>query len=467
MNGTSLLFTIYLPLGGIISSKGYIMKKLLLISATTLVLFSNSITIYNNNLAHISETQKISLKKGLQELKFANLPNSIIVDSISPIFEDGVKLISQSYKNNPLSIRNLLKENLNSTVEFYSRDRDRKLLKGKLININPTIIESNKKYYIVDSNSIIFNMLPKNIDYKPYIIWSVNSQKAKESSVELSYLLNGINWSSNYTATLSDDTLNLKAWATIVNKSGKEFKDTNIELIAGVVNRHRGNIAPMARMYKSNAVAMEATADVYMAPKSISGYHIYKLPNKVTLLNNQSQQIVMLEAKNIKYKRYAVANNSYFNRYQERKINFSQQIKFKNSKENALGLPLPQGLVRVYKFKHYLGDSRIVNTPKGEKITLNIGQMFDVVGKQKITKYIVRDKYRDVETKYTIKNRSKESIEVKISENIPRYRDTVKFKTSCSGICTSIEKNAFLREFSIKLKPEESYNFTTEFEVYY
>ena len=443
------------------------MKKIVLLGTVASLLFSNSITIYNNNLAHINETEKISLKEGMQELQFANLPNSIIVDSISPTFENGVKIISQSYKNNPLNIDNLLKENLNQEVEFYSKDRERKLLKGKLVNISPTIIESDKKYYIVDSSSIIYNKLPKNIDYKPYIEWSVDSKKSKESSVVLSYLLHGINWSSNYTATLGEDTLNLKAWATIVNKSGKEFKDIKVELIAGVVNRDRGNMAPMARMYKSNAVVMEASADVNMAPKSISGYHIYKLPGKVSLLNNQSQQIVMLEAKNIKYKRYAVANNSYFNRYQERKINFSQQIKFENSKENALGLPLPQGLVRVYKSKHYLGDAQIGNTPKGEKITLNIGQIFDVAGKQKITKYIVRDKYRDIETKYIIKNRAKEPIEVKISENIPRYRDTIKFKTSCNGICSSKEKNAFLREFTIKLKPEESYNFTAEFEVYY
>ena len=443
------------------------MKKIILISAVTSALFSNSITIYNNNLGHINETQNISLKEGLQDIKFANLPNSIIVDSISPTFKDGIKLISQSYKNNPLSINNLLKENLNQEVEFYSQDKEKKLLKGKLINLNPTIIESEKKYYTVSSSSIIFNKLPKNIDYKPYIMWSINSKEAKESSVDLSYLLNGINWSSNYTATLSKDTLNLKAWATIVNKSGKEFKNTKVELIAGVVNRHRGNVAPMARMYKSNAAAMEATSDENMAPKSISGYHIYKLPNKVTLLDKQSKQIVILEAKNIKYERYAVANNSYFSNYRERKITFSQQIKFKNSKENALGMALPQGLVRVYKSKHYLGDARIGNTPKNEKITLNIGQMFDVVGKQKITKYVVRDNYRNIATKYSIKNRGKKDIEVKLSENIPRYRDNIKFKTSCSGICSSKEKNAFIREFSIKLKANESYSFTTEFEVSY
>ncbi len=443
------------------------MQKIILITATSSLLFSNSITIYNNNLANVNETKKIFLKKGLQKIKFTNLPNSIIVDSISPTFENGVKLISQSYKNNQLSINKLLKANLNSEVEFYMQDKQKKLLKGKLVNLNPTIIDSNKKYYIVDSNSIIFNKLPKNIDYQPYLIWDIDSKVEKASSVELSYLLNGINWHCNYTVTLTDDTLNLKAWASIVNKSGKEFKDENVELIAGVVNRDKINIAPMARMYKSNSIGIEASADVNMLPKGISGYHIYKLPNRVSLLNNQSKQVVMISAKNIKYKRYAVANNSYFNRYQERKISFSQQIKFKNSKENALGLPLPQGLVRVYKSKHYLGDSIIGNTPKNENITLNIGQMFDIVGKQKIIKYIVRDNYRDIETKYTIKNRGKKQIDVKISENIPRYRDTIKFNTTCSGICTSREKNAFLREFTIKLKANESYSFTTEFEVYY
>jgi len=444
------------------------MKKTIFMSAIASVLFSNSITIYNNNLAHINESQKISLKDGLQEIKFANLPSSIIIDSISPNFENGVELISQSYKNNPLNIENILEENLNKEVEFYSKGRDKKLLKGRLINLNPTIIESEKKYYIVNSNSIIFNKLPTNIDYKPYLIWKVDSKKVKESSVELSYLLNGINWSSSYTATLKDNTLNLKAWANIVNKSGKEFKDANLELIAGVVNRHSRNIAPMAKEYKVESdKAVVASAYVNMAPKSISGYHIYKIPNRVNLFNNESKQIVIFDAKNIKYKRFAVANNNYFSNYGERKLSFTQQIKFKNSKDNGLGFPLPQGLVRVYKEKHYLGDARVRNSPKGEKITLNIGQMFDVAGRQKITKYVVRDNYRNIATKYTIHNRGVSEVEVRLNENIPRYRDDIKFKSSCSGKCISKEKNAFIREFRIKLKPNESYNFTTEFEVYY
>jgi len=41
------------------------MKQLLLILTSTL-LFSNSITIYNNNLAHIQEQREFNLTKGIQ-----------------------------------------------------------------------------------------------------------------------------------------------------------------------------------------------------------------------------------------------------------------------------------------------------------------------------------------------------------------------------------------------------------------
>jgi len=444
------------------------MKSVLSFSFLTFtLLYSNSLTIYNNNLGHVNESQKILLQEGLQEIKFTNLPQSIIVDSIVASFDDGVQIISQSFKNNPLSLENLLKANLNQEVEFYSQEREKKLLKGRLINLNPTIIESNSKYYIVSSSSIVFNKLPQNIDYKPYILWSLDSKIAKESSVDLSYLLHGIHWSSNYTIGLDRKHLHLKAWATITNQSGKDFNNTDVELIAGVVNRHGANTTPIRRLYKSKAMAMEASADVSLVPKSISGYHLYKLPHRVTIHNNESKQFVMFEAKNIKYNRYAIANSNNFSNYGERKLHFAQVIEFQNTQKNGLGMPLPVGLVRVYKENHYLGDARIGNTPKDEKVTLNIGQIFDVVGKKRVTKYIVREKYRDVVTKYTIKNRGTEPIEAKLSENIPRYKESIKFRTSCSGQCSTKEKSAFRREFRIKLKPNESYSFTTEFEVYY
>jgi len=442
------------------------MKKILFLPFIYTLAFSNSITIYNNNLAHIYESRDFNLTSGVQNIKYTNLPSSLIVDSISPDFKgDGVKLLSQSYQNNQLDINKLLKANLNEDVSFYSKERDKKLLKGKLININPNVIKTNKHYYVVDGGSIIFNKLPTNIDYKPYLEWKIDAKEPKVTEVDLSYLITGVSWSSNYTVSLNGKRLNFKAWATIVNRSGKEFKDFNVSLIAGSVNRRHTRV--LKQSYKKMAAAPMVADAAVVAPKSISGYYLYNLPSKITLLNNQSKQIVIIDAKDIGYVRYGENFNNNFSNYGERKLNFAQIIEFKNSKENHLGLPLPQGLARVYKDKHYMGDDRVKNRAVGEKVKLNIGELFDIKGVQKITKYVAREKYRNVETTYTLKNSGKDALAVKINESIPRFGEKVSFKTSCKDNCSYKEKNALNREFTIVLKPKQEYKFTTEFEVYY
>ncbi len=436
-------------------------------------LFSNSITVYNSNFAQVNETQKISLKEGRQSVKFSNLPNSLIVNSVSPIFKSsGVHLISQSYKNNPLDITKLVEANLNKEVEFYNIDK--KVLKGKLVNVSPTIIKSNGHFYIVAANSIIYSSLPLNVDNKPYLIWELNSKKAENTEVNLRYLISGISWSGNYTLTLKEKTLDLKAWASIVNKSGKSFKDVNVSLIAGRVDRNNFSHPVLYKTRRVNAMPEIEEVEPAIAEEpdavnseSIGGYHLYKLPHSVNLLNNQSTQTVLLDAKNIKYYRYAAAENSDFTNYGERKLSFAQVIEFKNSKENNLGEPLPEGLVRVYKENHYVGNYYIKNRPVNEKVSLKIGKYFDITGTKTITKFIVKKKYRDIETKYNIKNRGDKIINIRLNENIPQNNDDTKFNTDCSDICSFKKINAFTREFDIILKPHSEYTFKTGFEIYY
>jgi len=437
------------------------MKQLLLILTSTL-LFSNSITIYNNNLAHIQEQREFNLTKGIQTLEFKNLPNSVIVDSLSADFNsDSVELISQNYTYNPLSIKSLLEANLNTWVQFYTLDK-KSLINGKLISVNPTIIESKGKYYTVNKNAIIFSNLPKDIDSKPKLEWKLNSKEAIKVNVNLSYLINSINWSSNYTLNLKKKKLSLKAWAKITNSSGKNFKNINLYLIAGEVNRV--NKEPRrALMYKARVVSAD---NAIIAPKKLSGYYIYKIPNIVNIGNNQSKQIALIDAKGVKFRRYGVAYNSSFANYKEQKLAFSQTIEFKNSKENSLGLPLPQGVVRVYKDNHYLGEDGVKNSAVDEKIKLNFGTLFDVVGSKKITKYIARDKYKDVETTYKVKNRGKEPIEVRVKELIPNYGNRITYKTDCKDKCSYKKENAFNRLYKILLKPKEVFKFKSEYEVF-
>jgi len=443
------------------------MKKLLLF--TTALLSANSITIYNNNLAHVSEDKNISVKEGLQTVKYTNLPKSIIVNSIAPdIKSKDINIYSMQFNKSQNFAKAVLEQNLNKEVSFFAKDK--KLISGKLKKINPIIVESQNRFYTVDSaESLIFASYPNEDSINSYLEIKLSSKKSQDSTIELNYLINNLNWFSNYTITLKKDTLNMKVWATITNNSDKEFKGYKINLIAGELNRVRsGDMlarTPIARKSLNYAEAI-SPASAKVPSKAIEGYYLYKVPFSDTLAKNQTKQILLVDAKDIKYKVYGVATNRSFNRYDSQKLSFAQIIEFKNSKENGLGISLPSGIARVYKKGFYLGEDSISNTPKEQKVKLNTGLFFDIVGKKKIVEYIAKNHYRKVKTQYSIKNRSDKKQTVKIREYIPRYGNNIKYKTSCEKNCSYSEKNAFTKEYKIELEPKKSYTFYSEVEIY-
>ena len=76
----------------------------------------------------------------------------------------------------------------------------------------------------------------------------------------------------------------------------------------------------------------------------------------------------------------------------------SNKIRFNNSLEQGLGVPLPKGIVRIFKeddsdnFLEFIGEDSINHTPKNENITLSIGTAFD------ITANLIADSYQTYST---------------------------------------------------------------------
>ena len=65
-------------------------------------------------------------------------------------------------------------------------------------------------------------------------------------------------------------------------------------------------------------------------------------------------------------------------------------LDFENKKSNHMGMPLPKGVVRVYKAdksgaKQFIGEDSIDHTPRDEEIRIKMGEAFDVVGDRKQT----------------------------------------------------------------------------------
>ena len=105
-------------------------------------------------------------------------------------------------------------------------------------------------------------------------------------------------------------------------------------------------------------------------------------------------------------------------------------VEFENREARDLGMPLPKGVVRVYKKDsagnaQFVGEDRIDHTPKNEKVRLKLGDAFDVTADKKQTDFKRRDTYSPwsyvYESAYEIvlKNAKKEAVTVIVREPVP------------------------------------------------
>ena len=81
-----------------------------------------------------------------------------------------------------------------------------------------------------------FPKLADDTILKPTIDWQLHADKAAKLDAELCYVTGGMSWEASYNAVAPEqgDTLDLTGWVTMDNQSGKSFRDTKVQLIAGM-----------------------------------------------------------------------------------------------------------------------------------------------------------------------------------------------------------------------------------------
>ena len=161
--------------------------------------------------------------------------------------------------------------------------------------------------------------------------------------------------------------------------------------------------------------------------KTFFEYHLYDLERKTTIKDKQTKQLSLLEASEVGTQKELVVYGikSYFTRpYREQipKQPVNVYIKFKNSADDNLGMPLPAGIMHLYKKDdegslQFIGEDRIEHTPKDEEIRLKIGEAFDVVAERIQTDYKkITTKLHESEWEITLRNHKEKDMTVGIVE---------------------------------------------------
>jgi len=164
---------------------------------------------------------------------------------------------------------------------------------------------------------------------------------------------------------------------------------------------------------------MVAESDL-IEEKKFFEYHIYEVANKTDLLNNENKQIGMFNANEISVMKKFTYNSRGSNIKKQKP---AVSIEFKNSKQNNLGLPIPKGIVRIYKDDgesvELIGEDNVDHTAKNEEMELKIGEAFDITIDEKVVdSKKISDKVREMEYEIEIRNSKEEDVVVEVNRQL-------------------------------------------------
>ena len=413
---------------------------------------SVAVTIYNDDLALIRETRKVPLNAGINRIALRDVSARIMPQTASLVARgDAVlQLLEQNFDYDLLSGEALLAKNVGKRVTAVRTNP----ATGEETREEATVLADNNGVVLQYADRIetglpanvrlAFHDVPANLRDRPTLTVDLTSDKAGEQSVDLAYLSQGLGWKADYVASLADDekTLNLAGWVTLNNQSGTAYENATLQLVAGDVARaqeedfglnYNARMAPMA-LEKAAAPVRE---------ENLFEYHLYTLDRPTTLKNNQNKQVALLSAAQVPVQKeyrlqgssgwyYYGADTSTLEMGDKRKVDVF--MTFKNDEASQLGMPLPKGVIRVYKNDsdkrtQFIGEDRIDHTAKNDEVRLKLGSAFDVNGvwkmvdakrvdKGKLGKLLENDEF-EATYRIELNNAKKEAVTVKVVEPIP------------------------------------------------
>jgi hypothetical protein len=397
-----------------------------------------SVTIYNDNLGLVKETRALALAQGVNEVRYMDVAGQInprTVHVISLNAPRDLEVLEQNYEYDLISPEKLMEKFVGREVTLVFPPADAKgaerEVKAHLISTTGGMVyEIGGQFHVNPPARVILPEIPGGLISVPTLVWSLRNSGAAEHKVETSYLTGGLSWSADYVIVASaDDTkADLTGWVTLDNQSGATYTDALLKLVAGDIHRAE----PQAGAYAQRMEMGIAKAQPAFAEEAFFEYHLYTLDRRTTIKDRQTKQITLMEASAVPiHKIYLLAGEPSYYRARLGTIGTDLKVgvflELENTSKNGLGIPLPRGIVRLYKKDgsgslQFIGEDRVKHTPKDEKITLKVGDAFDVVAdRTQVDFRAVSGGRYDAETEFEIKirNHKDEPVTVLVREPVP------------------------------------------------
>lgn len=390
----------------------------------------------NDGYAVVRERRSITLQPGVHDVVLGDLPNHLDAEAMALGFPGGeAKVISQ---------RLLLGQGPNaaltgltgSTVSVLG-DNGQALASGTLLRAGEDglVVRGNSGTTLIRQYAAV-NTEGGNFPTGSSLRLRVDASRGGAANAVLSYPTSGIGWRAAYVATLQAGTscsMQFESRASIANRSGRDWHDANLTLIAGEPNFAKAS-GPRPMMMR--AVAMPAAAEAMPEQSSVGDYRSYTLPAPVDLPDGSISQVPLYAARTLGCERTELYENGGNWMPPQPMLNETFNTDSNTSVISTLRFTafdsLPAGYLRVLTtdrngVPQFIGEGRINDTPKGSDATITLGTAFDLRGQRERTSFHVDKAGRTMEEAFriTITNAGESARTVTVREHPNRWRQWV------------------------------------------
>ncbi|MFA5865601.1 MAG: DUF4139 domain-containing protein [Phycisphaerae bacterium] len=472
------------------------MKPTSILTVSYVILFSTiviastqrelSLTVYNDNFALVKDQRAMKFKGGVNEFKFTDVAATIEPSSVRfrSLTDPQARVVEQNFQFDLVGSAKLLEKYIDHPVEVLTAKGE--IITGKLLRAEEQqiILQDNQGIRIISAGKISgikLSKLPQGLLTRPTLVWQMYTAKEGKQNIQLDYLARDIKWDMNYNAVLSEDDkkLDLVGWVTLANKSGADFPDSKITLVAGEPRRPAQPMFSYGIDYLRSISALSpSTQRGKDISETFGEYHLYRLPNRTSVNAQQIKQIKLLGADSVPVEKIYLydgakiqfwPNRTYleptFGREANKKVNML--LSLENRADHRLGIALPAGLVRILKRDQdksleFIGEDKMPSTSVDEKVLLYIGDAFDLAANRTQTDFRRLSAHSIEEAfKIELKNHKKEPVTIMVIEKLYRWSNWEMIEKS-----QNYEKiNDRTIRFMVTIKPDKTQ--TIEYRVHY
>jgi len=412
-----------------------------------------SLTIYNQNIALVEDTRALTVPAGRSRREFPGVSASIRPETVG-LSGRGLSVVEQNFDYDLLTPDKLMQSAVGEEIGIVRTNPG----SGAQETQRATVLAANQGVVLQVGDHIevlrddgvptrvIFDEVPANLRPRPTLSVTLDAEGAGRRDVTLTYLTTGLQWKADYVARFDERAgrLDLTGWITLTNQSGVTFSNADTRVVAGdvaLINPNnpyggRGYPQPQRAPVRGNGTEQggaQGLADVY----------IYPLPEPVTVANNQTKQVGLLDVANVPAaKRYLFEADSFTTETEPRAADVA--VIFSNSRASGVGTQLPAGVARVYVNDEagdprFIGEDQVPHTPAGSDIVITTGQAFDVTVQPRVVSTQSAPKpayYRwrtRFEMQYTVRNARPEAVTVEVRQH-GLGRDTQLSDQSIEGV---------------------------------